>query len=114
MARTVRVAGVCVEGDCDCRHFDGRPLPDNITPPFHDGCTCLVVDDTSRGLYAKYEVWRADGESGPGGKHEKCQFFVLDLDHDPHALPALRAYIASCRQQYPELAADLGRLIDGR
>lgn len=107
----MRVAGICVTGDCDCRMVDGRLVDEEIAPPFHDGCTCTVVDDRSRGLYAKYEVRRADGSSGAGGKHEACRFFVLDLDHDPHALVALRTYIESCRTAYPELAADLSQLI---
>ena len=63
--------------------------------------------DAQRGLYRKYEVRRTDGSSEPGGKHEGCIYFVLDLDHDPHALPALEAYADSCEADYPELAKDL-------
>jgi hypothetical protein len=29
------------------------------------------------------------------------------LTHDSHALPALKAYVKSCRKDYPVLAADL-------
>lgn len=63
--------------------------------------------DANRGLYGKYRVERVDGSSGPGGKHEGCDYFVLDLTHDHHAKAALKAYADSCRADYPLLAADL-------
>lgn len=50
-----------------------------------------------RGIYRKYELRRTDGSSEPGGKHEKCSYFVLDITHDPHAIPALEAYAQACR-----------------
>jgi len=59
------------------------------------------------GLYSKFSVHREDGSSGPGGKHERCTFFVLDLNHDPFAVPAIRAYADACEAKYPELARDL-------
>lgn len=65
------------------------------------------MGDKTRGIYQKFEVTRADGSSAPGGKHEGCFYFVLDLDHDPHAKAALQAYANSCRSVYPRLAADL-------
>jgi len=69
-------------------------------------------DDRKRGLYGKYVVHRADGSSKPGGKHESCLCFVLDLDHDPHAVPALRAYADSCEADgYVRLAEDLRALV---
>lgn len=40
-------------------------------------------------------------------KHRDCRYFVLDLTDDPHALVAIQAYANSCREQHPELAADL-------
>jgi hypothetical protein len=61
--------------------------------------------DRTRGLYGKFHVARADGD--PTGKHEGCDYFVLDLVHDPHAKAALIAYAASCSADYPHLAADL-------
>lgn len=63
--------------------------------------------DNDKGLYRKFHVYRADGSSDPGGKHEHCEYFVLDLTHDKHAIPALRAYAESCKEEYPELAYDL-------
>ncbi len=66
-----------------------------------------VVDDTDIGLYEKFEIERTDGRSLPGQKHEDCEYFVLDLDHDPHAIAALRAYAKSCSGSHPKLASDL-------
>lgn len=59
------------------------------------------------GLIDKFRVERNDGKSAPGEKHEGCNYFVLDLTHDPHALPAIAAYAQSCRAEYPQLASDL-------
>ena len=62
------------------------------------------MGDTERGLYGKFHVERTDGKSAPGQKHDGCDYFVLDLTHDPHALPALVAYEQSCNAEYPLLA----------
>jgi hypothetical protein len=67
-----------------------------------------MPDDSTRGLYSKYQVERL---SDPEGKHEDCWYFVLDPAHDPHALVALRAYAESARTEYPTLAADLDRAV---
>jgi hypothetical protein len=66
-----------------------------------------MTTDARRGLYGKFTVIRNDGRSAPGEKHEKCEYFVLDLEHDKHARAALKAYAASCKRDYPELAKDL-------
>lgn len=60
-----------------------------------------------RGLYQKYNVTRTDGSSNPGRKHYGCEYFVLDITHDRHAVPALAAYAASCEGEWPQLASDL-------
>lgn len=65
------------------------------------------MGDPTRGLYNKFEVRRVDGSSEPGGKHHRCEYFVLDLTHDKHAKAALLAYADSCELEYPLLAADL-------
>ena len=62
---------------------------------------------SERGLYGKYRVERRDGTDQPGGKHDGCAYFVLDLTHDPFAAPAIRAYASACAGTYPALAADL-------
>lgn len=59
------------------------------------------------GLYGKYAIRRNDGTDAPGEKHEKCRYFVLDLNHDPHAKPAILAYAKSCEKTHPVLAQDL-------
>lgn len=41
------------------------------------------------------------------GKHRDCWFFVLDLDHDSHAVAALRAYADSVEPDFPVLAHQL-------
>lgn len=67
--------------------------------------------DQLRGLYGKYLVNRVDGGDQPGRKHADCCYFVLDLDHDVHALPALMAYVVSCQNHYPLLAKDLRKIL---
>lgn len=65
------------------------------------------MGDKLRGIYNKFSVERTDGSDQRGGKHEGCEYFVLDLDHDPHAMAAIKAYADSCRVDYPMLADDL-------
>jgi hypothetical protein len=65
------------------------------------------MKDQDRGIYRKYEIRRTDGSSKPGGKHADCAYFVLDLTHDPFALPALKAYAEACRETHPILASEL-------
>ncbi len=65
-----------------------------------------------RGLHRKFIVKREDGADKPGGKHDGCLYFVLDLTHDEHALLAIRAYAESCRNEQPELADDLFKILD--
>ena len=62
------------------------------------------------GLYGKFNVTRTDGKSEPGQRHHNCDYFVLDLSHDPHALPAIAAYANDCRDRFPKLAEDLTEL----
>jgi len=72
------------------------------------------MGDKARGIYNKFSVvTRADGKSQPGQKHHGCRYFVLDLDHDPYSIPALKAYADFCRLDFPKLAADLYRFVDG-
>ncbi len=68
-------------------------------------------DQKKRGLYEKFRITRTDGRSEHGEKHDGCEYFVLDLDHDDHAIPALRAYAESCAREFPFLAADLSKKI---
>jgi hypothetical protein len=63
--------------------------------------------DQTKGLYRKFLVLRTDGSSEPGGKHDGCECFVLDITHDKYAAPALLAYAEACDAEYPELAKDI-------
>lgn len=66
------------------------------------------MGDRTRGLYGKFRIERTDGKSAPGEKHDGCFYFVLDVAHDPHALPALAAYADSARRDgYGMLADDI-------
>lgn len=65
------------------------------------------------GLYCKFIVKRTDGSSEPGGKHYGCDYFTLDLTHDPYASCALKAYADACENEYPKLARDLRKRIEG-
>lgn len=68
------------------------------------------MGDRTRGLYNKFNVTRTDGTSEPGQKHDDCQYFVLDVTHDPFAAAALNAYSDACRGEYPALADDVAAL----
>lgn len=69
--------------------------------------------DAEQGVYEKFRVERTDGRSAPGEKHHGCTYFVLDVDHDPYARPALKAYADSCESAFPALAADLRKIRNG-
>ena len=56
------------------------------------------------GLYRKFNVYRRFDFAG---KHDGCEYFVLDWKHDPFTLPALEAYAAACEAKFPDLARDL-------
>ncbi len=66
-----------------------------------------MTDDKDLGLYSKYIIKRLDGSSDPGGKHEDCNYFVLDFKHDEYAKEAIKAYAKACKNEYPQLSKDL-------
>ncbi len=84
-----------------------RPEPSEALKQLRRKAQERIGDKRAVGLYAKFRVDRTDGQSEPGQKHHECEYFVLDLTHDPHAPAAIRAYAESCRADYPLLAADL-------
>lgn len=88
---------------CSCREAS---CPHESAFGYGDGT------DPEPGIYFKFWVRRTDGSSQPGGKHEECEYFVLDWEHDKFAPFAARAYAAACEQEYPELAKDLRRRAD--
>ena len=69
------------------------------------------MSDYDRGLYNKFAVVRTDGSSEPGGKHHKCNYFVLDLTHDKFAAVAIAEYARACRHEFPLLAVDLMNML---
>lgn len=66
----------------------------------------------STGLNKKYEIRRVDGRDDIGEKHYGCNYFVLDLTHDAHAVAAIEAYANSCERDDPTLARDLREWAD--
>lgn len=64
-------------------------------------------------IFPKYHVSRADAaEFDINSKHYGgCRYFVLDIDHDPYARPAIAAYAAHCVDTHPQLAQSLWDLI---
>ncbi|MFB3910457.1 MAG: hypothetical protein ACE15D_18865 [Candidatus Eisenbacteria bacterium] len=77
--------------------------PERPTIPDRDTATPA----TKQGMFNKFIVLRVDRSDEPGGKHDGCEYFVLDVDHDPHAKPALAAYAKSCVATHPALSADM-------
>jgi hypothetical protein len=67
--------------------------------------------DQELGLYRKYEVVRL---SDPEGKHEDCEYYVLDWEHDKFALPAMEAYAMACEEEFPRLAEDIRKKLTER
>ena len=63
----------------------------------------------TEGLKHKFDVTRTDPEAQK--RHPNCAHFVLDIDHDPHALPALKAYADSAEAEHPVLAEQLRTIV---
>lgn len=66
------------------------------------------IDDRAIGMYRKFTVHRNGDRYG---KHDDCRYYVLDVNHDAYAIPAIRAYIDAAQEEFPLLAADLEALI---
>lgn len=90
-----------------CWHY--RLIVGPAAPCFKEGTATIMGNEQKVGIYDKYAVTRNDGTDGPGRKHEHCagKYFVLDMEHDPYAKPAVLAYAAACEKTHPVLAADL-------
>lgn len=67
------------------------------------------VNQQHAGVYRKFNVSRTDGRDQPGNDRHGAEYFVLDVTHDKFAKPALAAYAAACRNDYPALADDMVR-----
>ena len=64
--------------------------------------------DEKRGLYGKYEIKKKNGEP----VDPNAVYFTLRIDTDPHARVAIRAYMASCQDENPDLARDLNAMLE--
>lgn len=71
-----------------------------------------TIPATDQGLFGKFHVRRIDGRDAPGGDRHGARYLVLDLDHDPHAKAAARAYAEACEDDYPQLAQEIRAQID--
>ena len=67
----------------------------------------MVQKDEPKGIFGKYRIEKEDGSP----VDPEAIYFTLRLDTDKHARAAVRAYIESCREERPELAEDLVRLL---
>lgn len=65
-------------------------------------------------IYEKFQVRRTGGSDAPGGRHDGCLYFALDVDHDPFGRESLYAYADVCRGVMPQLSADIFRLLRER
>ena len=69
----------------------------------------------NRGWHKKYIVRRTDrSDFHQGGKHYGCEYFVLDITHDPHATVALLSYADACDFDKPALAEDIRKMVLAR
>lgn len=76
--------------------------PENtISPPSDD------VERDQRGWHNKFRVARIDGEHKAGKKHDGCEYFVLDLTHDPHAVATVMLYGQHVYFRRPGLYRDI-------
>ena len=74
------------------------------------------MSQRNKGLFNKYRVYRTEeNDVKSHSKHIDCDYFVLDLTHDVHAIPALKAYAESARKDgYEQLADDIETKIELR
>lgn len=87
----------------NCPACGGSGHIDDSTLPERDSS----VPSEQQGIFRKFIVQRVDGSDQPGGKHCGCEYFVLDVNHDPYAKPALQTYARACEGTHPELSDQL-------
>lgn len=63
----------------------------------------MASQKEEQGLYGRYKIEKADGSP----VDPKAEYFVLRLDTDKHAIPAIVAYARSVREDNPQLADEL-------
>ena len=104
--KTQRICRVCGCTECNCSQcLDAQGYPCHWVT--EDLCSRCAEDKRNLGIYGKFSVARTDRRDALGEKHYGCEYFVLDLTHDPFAKPAIEAYAEACREEYPVLSKDL-------
>lgn len=86
------------------RRFFEAPRPVELGPAGR----LAMSRDEGKGLYRKYSVRRLNDDKG---KHDGCEFFVLDWMHDKFAIYAGIAYANACRTTHPKLSEELAKLL---
>lgn len=69
------------------------------------------MTSSREGLIGKFKVERLT-PSSRGINHNGCQYFVLDITHDPFTRAAVLAYADECGEEYPHLAVDLRKAVE--
>lgn len=69
------------------------------------------MSDKERGLYGKYIVQELDEVGELKAKQHEGRYFVLKVEKDPFAIPAMKAYARACADEYPQLAADINEWV---
>lgn len=65
-------------------------------------------------IHRKFDVKRTDRrDRNPGDKHYGCFHWVLDIDHDPHAMPTMGFYAKLCKETHPQLSSDIMMVVKG-
>lgn len=107
-------------------HPSPKPADERIIPATCGGrehcsrfpfCPCSAPDPLperdpakpaeKQGLFNKFSVRRTDGSDQIGGKHQGCEYFVLDVKCDRFAKAALTAYADACKHDYLELSVNM-------
>lgn len=98
----------------DCEYYVLDRKHDQFTEPALKAlATATGLDYTQMWNHDRYLVKRADGSSTPGGKHENCEYYVLDLDCEPLVHVALDAYATACEMAFPVLSNHLKARVIG-
>lgn len=109
-----RLVDVLEMADQYMTEAEGQQTVNEAAPSWHDMRTPMEFREsgTTDRMYMKYHVTRVDNSDLPGGKHDGCPLFVLDLRHDPHARIAATRWAQSASASGKRgVAADLIELV---
>lgn len=93
---------ICAKQNCIDECKGSKALYQISEPPLKG--KDVEKSDEQQGVYSKYTVTR---NNDTVGKHKDCEYFVLDINHDPYAKHALVSYAAACAATHPELSKDM-------